>query len=321
MTQPAPPAPVAGTPARPHHAQDEALPTARRAPAARPGPRARSRKGRSKRFDARFSKGYATRVRRIGPVLLPRETGAIAQILVVLVATLVVAGGRLPAVLVAAASLAAFLAHEPFLIVTNLRGPRTRHEHALRAWRQLVVAPVLSVGAAIAGVVLGPEGTGYTLLAPAVPALAVTPLVFGRLEKTLEGELLVAATIAAFGLPIAYAGGLGLRTSAAIASVWGVSLCIATLGVRRVTAKATDSTTVLKSVGPLVAAALAMGALVSLAQLEVLPGFTPLAPLPMLAFSLWLLVRPPHMRHIKKVGWTLAGCLTATAGLLVWGAG
>jgi len=271
---------------------------------------------RGRRFDAAFSAGFPDKIRRAGGFLFPRETGALAQILVTTATTLVVAHGRPASLLLALASLALFFAHEPFLVVTGLRGPRARHENSAAAWRQLVVLPVVALGAGVGGLWLAPAGTAWALLAPGLPAVVLTPLVFGRLEKTVEGELLAALAIAGFCLPVARAGGVSWAHAAALAAVYATVLAVATLAVRRVTARAVAAMTRLKYVGPLVLGVVAEGALVVLAWQGLFPGLVAISPAPMLLFSFWLVLSPPHLRHIRKVGWTLAFCLTATSALL-----
>jgi len=275
--------------------------------------RARARRiqtrGRGKRFDASFAAGFHERVRNWGGVIFPRETGALAQILVALTTTLVIARFRPGALAIAGSAFALFLSHEPFLIVTGLRGPRARHKYSSRAWRQLGVAPLLALVLAGVGLVLGPQGTWWTILVPLAPIVPLTPLVFGRLEKTVQGEVLVAITLAAFTLPVARAGGVSLTSSVAVASVYLAMLVVATLAVRRVTARALRAMTLARYLWPVTTLVTSLGALIAFSATGIFPAALPLAPIPMFSFSLFLVLRPPHLRHIRKVGWTLAGTM------------
>jgi len=283
------------------------------------------RKGRSRkiapteqrRYRASFTTGFPDKMRRRAGVLLPKETGAIAQILTTLVATVSMVPNPPPAGLTALAALALFFAHEPFMIVTNLRGARARHENAAEAWRQLVIAPLFAITMGVVAALMGPANTVLTYLIPGIPAAVLMLLVFGRLEKTFEGELLVAITIGAFGFPVAYAGGAAASHAAAIASVWVIVLCVATMAVRRVTARAKSAMTFVKFIAPIITGVSAIALLDAFTRAGVFPVGTAATPVPVLLFSFWITLRPPHLRHIRKVGWTMAVCLLLTCVSLV----
>jgi len=270
-------------------------------------------------FDVRYTAASWRQTRRLGPLLLPRETGALAQLLVPLATSLAVTRGGWAAWLLATAEVAVFLAHEPFMIIANLRGPKARFEHLGRAWRQLVLLPLLALGCLGPALLLGPAGTALTLLPPVLPALALLPLVLGRLEKTVEGELLVSAALALAAFPVAWAGGASLAVAATVSGVYLLALTDATLAVRRVTARALRATTRQRLLAPIALAGAGLLLLSLLAGSGRLPPVAAWAPLPVLLFNLFLTIRPPHLRHIRKVGWTLAACTLGTMGLLLGG--
>lgn len=278
-----------------------------------PAPAARGAGPALPRYHADFVTGFPDKTRRSFGMVLPKETGSLAQILTVLTATLFLVPGALAPAAILLGELALFFAHEPFMIVNNLRGPRARFESSERAWRQLWVAPLLGVAALAVGVGLGPKGALLSLGVPGVFIVALAPFVIGRLEKTFEGELLATLTIAAFSFPVAFAGGLSLAKAAAVASVWATALCVATMAIRRVTARAKSSMTLLKFVAPLIVALLAEGLLFLLARAGVFPRALPWAPLPVLLFATYIVLRPPHLRHIRKVGWGFAASLLLTS--------
>ncbi|MBW2255228.1 MAG: hypothetical protein JRI25_11590 [Deltaproteobacteria bacterium] len=181
----------------------------------------------------------------------------------------------------------------------------------------LMVAPLLALALTAVGLYLGSPKTIWALAVPAVPASILAPLVFGRLEKTREGELLVALVLAGFTFPVGMAGGMPLGRAGVVAGVYGAVLTVATLAVRRVTARALDAETFAKFVAPIVLAVLSVALLVLLVRAGVTTWGAPLATVPMYGFSLYLVLSPPHLRHIRKVGWTLAVCLMLTSIILI----
>jgi hypothetical protein len=75
----------------------------------------------------------------VARALLPKEHGAYGQIAFPLVTVFVVTGVSPAGVLLTAAAVAGFLAHEPAAIVLGARGPRARRELSSAATRSLAL--------------------------------------------------------------------------------------------------------------------------------------------------------------------------------------
>ena len=276
-------------------------------------------RSQGQRFDAAFTAGYLTATRRWKGIIFPRETGALVQVLCPLLSALIAVRFHVAAVLLALAGLAAFFAHEPFMIVTNLRGPRARFENLGRASRQLLILPVLTVALAAVGMAVGEDGAWTSLAVPAVAALLLAPLTFGRLEKTAPGEVLAALAMTSLSYPVCRVAGLPVSVAWTVTGVWAVSYASATFGVRRVTARARTATTWWRVMAPLFIALPALGVAWVLAARGIIPAITPWALIPVPAYAFYLTFWPPHLRHIRRVGWTLAVCSAATMILLAVG--
>jgi hypothetical protein len=216
------------------------------------------------------------------------------------------------------AAVAAFLLHEPMLILLGQRGPRARREDGARAWRALWVLGGLTAAGAAAGIALGPATAAVSFAAPALLGALLVALISRKLEKTTGGELLAAAALSSFGLPVALAGGIPLESGVARWLVWVASLSAATVAVRAVIgkARAPDAPGIsprgfawcLILLGAAAAALLALGTSVQAALLVLAPGG-----LAALTLSLLRI----HPKHLRRVGWTLTGTSVATLVPLV----
>jgi hypothetical protein len=249
--------------------------------------------------------------------LTPREHGAYGQLGFPIATALALGRPTIAAVSIACASVLAFLAHEPLLVVLGQRGARALREGDARARARL--AGLLG-GACIAagvGVVVGPPRAREALAVPMALALAVGGLIATKREKTLAGELLVGSTLSACSLPVALASGVAPCPSIGAAAVWVLGFGCATIAVRGVIARASGGS------GPLLAAS---GVVVVSASLLAFVGWTwrgawvlPAAALPKLVASLALSVRPPPPQKLRAVGWMLIVASAACAAILVVG--
>jgi hypothetical protein len=211
--------------------------------------------------------------------------------------------------LLATGAVAAFLAHEPLLVLLGQRGQRALDEAGPRARR--VAGGLLAVAAAGGGLALtlAPAEVRLAVTAPVVLAALLVPLVLRREEKTALGELLAAAALSGAGLPIAVAGGVPLAHAGAAWGAWLAALSASTVAVRHVIARHKQRRE------PLALPVLAAATLATLAGLA--SHRTLLAAAPMLAGAWFLFLRPPSPRHLKRVGWTLVGLGATSAALLV----
>lgn len=254
-----------------------------------------------------------------GGTLRPREHGAWAQLGATQL-TAMAAGGAACAAswcwTIAVA--AAFVAHEPMLVLFGQRGARARRQLGAAAARRLALLGVVAALGLAASAALGGRSLIVAALVPLALGVAAVALAWRGLEKTLVGEVLVGLALAAAAMPPLVAAGWSER--AVTASVaWAVALTIATVAVRAVVAQQRASRVVAGrwAAGALAAAALAGGALA--ACLGIAPWAAALAPAPVAGAGLVLAVRPPPARSLRRVGWSLAVCFVACTAMLVTG--
>ena len=102
--------------------------------------------------------------------MFPKEHGAYGQLIFPLATSLLVAGVTAPALLTALAAGAAFISHEPALVLLGRRGTRATRETGRRAivwWSVSTAAAVVAGGLALW---LAPGGERWAFAYPAVPA-------------------------------------------------------------------------------------------------------------------------------------------------------
>ncbi len=168
--------------------------------------------------------------------LWPREHGVYAQVSLPLFTGLFISP-TLAGALIGSAVVAAFLLHEPLLVLAGGRGNRRKAELATTAKTHLAV---LASGALAAG------GGGF-LLAPLPARVALMPLVgcglltlfmaWRHVPKTILGELLVALTFSLALLPVTLAGREPELISWIVVGIWTAVFGIQTLTVHGVKAR------------------------------------------------------------------------------------
>ena len=249
-------------------------------------------------------------------MLIPREHGAYGQLLFPLVCVLVIGRPSAGAYLLAAAGVAAFLAHESLLVVIGQRGPRARREQWGEGMRSLVVFGGCALLSGAAAYVALPRpaiiATGGTFAL----ALAVGAVVALHRERTTVGELLVAAALTSLSVGVAIAGGVSVRVASTVFLVFTAIFSAATVSVRAMIGR------VARRGGPPPAAAglLTAGALIVLALLArsgVVERVGPYAALPVCALAFGLTVRPPSPQRLRAVGWTLVALTGLTTIILM----
>lgn len=251
---------------------------------------------------------------------LPREHGAYAQLTAPLVTTLVVAGASASSVALATACLVAFLAHESLLVVLGVRGPRAKREAGPRVRAWLLGLVVVATGGGVAAVVTGPVDLAAWLLWPLVPAIVVLAAATRGLEKRWPVEVLVALAFAAAALPLARAAGADTRLAWSVAAPFAVVFVASTIAVRgvllhgRPTASAVAAA--VARLGATAVAAAGVGLLALAASRGLLPWTSTLAATPGALAAIALAVRPPSLRHLHAIGYTL-GAVTLAAALVL----
>jgi len=251
--------------------------------------------------------------------LLPQEHGAWGQLAMPLLSALLVAGLTPAALLLAAATVLAFLAHEPWLVTLGHRGLRARREDGPRARRVLWG---LLAGAALAGGAgawLAPEAARWALLVPAALASGVLGLVLAQRERTIPGELAVVTALASSGLAVALAAGAPIRVAAAATTTWVLAFATSVFAVRVVLERAFDRATTALGVGSALAVTLIGAGGSAVAALAGLGGVVGAAVAPTALLSLLVCLAPFSARQLKTLGWGLVASSTVTLAVLVLG--
>ena len=248
--------------------------------------------------------------------LAPREHGAYGQIALPLIAALGMGRPGASAILMTSGALCAFVAHEPVLVATGLRGSRALREEGGRARRRLAILGAATALAGGAGLWLAPGAARLAAAVSIVLALALAVLIARGQEKTTPGELLAAGALASAAVPVAIASGVAPASAWGAWAAWGLVLGASTVVVRAVIAHARAP---LAWPRRLVAPAIAAAVAAALAFAGVLPGSAAIGVVPMIALALALALRPPSPRSLKRVGWALVSTSAALAAALAVG--
>lgn len=244
-----------------------------------------------------------------GP-LWPREHGAYGQLGLPLVAGLAMGRPTIVSGLLAAGAVTAFVAHEPLLVWLGARGPRARREHGTRAARLGLSLGVVALALGAMALALGGRSVLVGALVPLALSAALVPFVLTGTEKTTLGEVLAGVALASASVPVAIAGGASPVVAASACATWAIALSAGTAAVRWVIARHRNGTS-----DPLLLAIVLGTTALGAASATRYPIVIASAPMVLAA---WVLVaRPPHPRHLRRVGWTLIASSTATAALLV----
>jgi len=253
------------------------------------------------------------------PALFPKEHGAYGQLLFPL-ATALVVGRRTPAALMlAAAAVLAFLAHEPLLVLLGQRGPRAARDERSRA---VVWFAASLVGAAILGgaaIVKAPPGIAIVraLVVPGALALVLAIVIVSRREHTLAGESLAAITFSSIALPVARAAGVASMVALTCAAVFASVFVAATVSVRAVIARTRTPPALAARAAAVVVALGSLAALALLGSMRIVSAVAPLAALPACLVAFAAALAAPSARHLRAIGWTLIATTLAAAALLV----
>lgn len=250
--------------------------------------------------------------------LIPHEHGAWGQLLLPLLCGLALGRLTAAALLLAAAVILFFVAHEPLLVLLGQRGARVRTEHGARASRWLVALLAVAAVAGAAGLALAPAPARVAALVPVVLAVAVAFLVWRRREKTVIGEVTIAAALASAAAAVALAGGAGPLAAVAAVLAWVISFAAATLAVHVILVRARSKGA--RDPGLLHAGGVAL--LGAAAGALVAAGFPPalaFAAAPTLLLSLAVCLARVSPRRLRPLGWALVGSSVVTLAVLVVG--
>lgn len=228
--------------------------------------------------------------------MLPREHGAYAQLVLPLGAALAASRPNVAGASFAIAAAAAFVAHEPALVLLGRRGARARREGASIAWRWLACALAGAVALGGAALVLSPASRMAVSLPGALGALAAVLLWF-RHERTLPGELVVCGALTCSALPTALAGGIEWHNALALCGVFWTAFAISTVEVRSIAGNPPTSSA---RIGVWSAA---LGSMVVVAVARPLLAA---AALPVIAVVVVSVVCRFTAKRLRELGWVLA---------------
>ena len=246
--------------------------------------------------------------------LVPREHGAYGQLALPLAVAHLSGTGGWAAWLFTLAALAAFMSHEPLLVALGRRGNRARSQAGSQAFRLLIVMAGIGSLAAAAGLALGPSSARWSTLGCAFLAVLLAVQVARDAERSLLGELLVVATLPALAVPVALSVRVPTGTAVGAWLVWTLGFAAATCAVRDTVAHRKHGLPPSLRLAPLAVIVILAGSASALGWLQRAQA---VALAPMLATLLAIVVRPPHPRHLRRVGWTFLVASATTAMLLI----
>jgi hypothetical protein len=250
--------------------------------------------------------------------MLPREHGAYGQLLLPLATSLAISDVQVSSILTATAALAAFVAHEPLVVLLGDRGARARREHGRRAISWLGVSGGLAIAAGLAAVAWAPPQVRWLFAVPLAPAAVLAALLVTGREKSAIGEIASAIAFASVSVPIIAVAASSPLRGFVVAFTFACLFIVSTLGVRIVVLRTRGggNPSAVRATRIQLAAALVVIAIgIPVAALwEATMGLAALAILPGVAVAVTLAFRPPSARRLRTVGWTL---LSTTAFLAV----
>jgi hypothetical protein len=251
--------------------------------------------------------------------LLPQEHGAWGQLAMPLLSGLALARPTVAGSLLAAATVLAFLAHEPWLVAIGHRGERARLQDGPRALRALLglVAAAAAVGGT--GLWLAPADARSAALLPAALAAVVVLMVLLERERTIPGELAVAFALAGAGGVVALASGASPAAATAAFATWAIAFGGSVFAVQTVLLRARSrgerDPGALHAAAVLTIAAGGSGAAIS----SGLGWIVPIAVAPTIALSLVVCLARFSAARLRLLGWSLVAATTATLALLLVG--
>lgn len=255
--------------------------------------------------------------------LLPREHGAYGQLALPLVTSFAVAGITTPAVLLGVTAVAAFLAHEPLLVLLGRRGVRARRDDSRPASVWLAVTTASAVGAGLLATGLVSPAVRWSLLLPLGPAAVLAAAIAAKREKGVESEIAVALAFSLLAVPVCLAAGASIATALAVSIPFASIFMTGTLAVRVIVFRVRgggDPRAVCAARWSVLAVAAAAAATFAAAIARAgLPSIAPGAAAPGLLAALWMAMFPPPAARLRAVGWTLVATSVAAGIILVVG--
>jgi hypothetical protein len=247
--------------------------------------------------------------------MIPREHGAYGQLLLPLLTAAAIGRPSPAGLALATAAFAAFVAHEPLLVVLGRRGERVRREEAGRAIRWLTLSAGIALVVGAIGVVWLPAADRWTLVVPlALAALAATWIARGR-ERTTSGEVVVGAALASASFPVAVASAATPAAALACVSAFVAGFTAATVSVRSIVgAHRHRGKSRAAAIGTIAGTVVGL-AILALGHVVLPAAMWAAAPVCGVAFV--LAVAAPSPRYLRQIGWTLVAATALTGFILV----
>jgi hypothetical protein len=253
------------------------------------------------------------------PLMIPREHGAYGQLLFPLVTALAVGRPGVAALALAGAAIAAFIAHEPLLVLLGQRGGRAARERRAEARRWFLGFAGAAVTLGVVALAALPRDARIAIILPLVLASALGVMIVRGREHTTPGEVVSALTLSSLALPIALAARASIGAALTCALVFAVAFVAATVCVRAMILWAQRRAGALPRSAAGAFAAGGVAVLAALSRADVTHAVGAWAALPVCGVGLWIVAVPPSPRHVRRVGWTLVGATVVTSALLIAG--
>ncbi len=251
--------------------------------------------------------------------LFPREHGAYGQLAFPLIAALGLATPEPAAVLLVVAFVAAFIAHEPLLVLLGQRGPRARRELQDDAVKTLVWTGATAIADAAIAMVFMPAAVRWTVFVPGAFALAAIPMIVQKRQKTAIGEMHVALTLASCALPVGAATGASPQAAAACWFIFTLGFWAATLAVRGTIALQRRERALWLRIGAAAIAVASPFIVMAFSRRFTLSPLLWVSTLPLGIAAVVLALLPPSARRLRAVGWLLVagGAMAAIAVIAI----
>lgn len=244
--------------------------------------------------------------------LMPKEHGAYGQLALPLITALLCGSPTLAALFYTAASVLAFFAHEPLLVLLGHRGSRALRESGARARVRFLLLAALGLFCTVLALAWSALGAQLVFLVPLLGAALVGFAIWRTQERTAWGEIAAASALSSAGLPVAIAGGVSPQLAFLGWGVWSIGFGLVTLSLRRVVqgGKGTTHDGAWSFALPsLLLCACSTAAWISVSMA--------VAAMPTVGFAIGLLVAPPSPKRLPRIGWLLVMSSVATGLLLV----
>lgn len=246
--------------------------------------------------------------------LLPREHGVYAEVGFPLSTALMLENLTTTGVLLTIAIVAAFLLHEPMIVLLGRRGRRTKtrlKQHAKE--RAAILGTVASVCGAVGLWTAGDE-TRMSIVALLPGLVGIAILVAVKRERTLFGESFIALILAYVSVPVGLSCGVPVSVILISATVWAAAFLIGTTTVHAILARSKRGNMVVAVLVAVIALLWMVSATVAVALGQPWWAFA-VAPTALVSVSVIFLNISP--KRLRVVGWALVLANVATMVILI----